>query len=139
MTSSNPALVAAVQGEEAAIYSYGVLGPFLSGTDRTLATQAETAHRNTRDQMTMSMANPPSADVIYRMPFAVTSAATALAAAVTVEERAAALWRAAVAATTGVDRQFAINTLIAGALRAAAFRRAAGAYPGTVPFPGLSA
>jgi hypothetical protein len=73
------------------------------------------------------------------MPFAVTSAATALAAAVTVEERTAALWRAAVAGTTGADRQFALNTLMAGAVRAAAFRRAAGAFPGTIAFPGLSA
>jgi hypothetical protein len=139
VTAANPALVAAVQGEQAAIYSYGVLGAYLTGTDRSLASRAETDHRNLRDQLTMSMASPPAASVIYRMPFPVTSAATALAAAVTVEERSSALWRAAVVATTGTERQIALNALVAGAVRAAAFRRAAGAYPGTIPFPGLSA
>jgi hypothetical protein len=137
--SPNTALAAAVAGEDAAIYAYGVLGPFLAGPDRTLATQAETDHRNLRDRITEAMPSPPAATVIYQMPFPVTSTATALAAAVAVEERVSALWRSAVAATTGSTRQAALNALIAGALRTAAFRRAAGAFPGTVPFPGLSA
>jgi uncharacterized protein DUF4439 len=138
MTAPNDALAAAVAGEDAAIYAYGVLGVHLTGADRAMAQQAETDHRNLRDQVTEAMPSPPAASVIYQMPFPVTNVATALAAAVTVEQRTSALWRAAVAATTGSTRQTALNALIAGAVRTAAFRRAAGAYPGTVPFPGLS-
>ena len=83
------------------------------------------------------MSAPPAASVIYQLPFPVTDRATALLAAVTIEERVSALWRAAVVATRGTTRATALDALIAGAVRAAAFRRAAGAYPGTVPFPGL--
>lgn len=139
MTDPDAALAAAVAGEDAAIYAYGVIGPHLIGADRLLAEQAETAHRNLRDEVTEAMPSPPAASVIYQMPFPVTDAATALAAAVTVEQRSSALWRAAVAATTGPPRQASLTALIDGAVRTAAFRRAAGAYPGTVPFPGLSA
>jgi hypothetical protein len=138
MTAPEP-LAAAVAGEDAAIYAYGVLGAHLTGPARALAQRAETAHRNLRDQVTELMPAPPAAEVIYQMPFPVTNAATALAAAVTVEERASALWRTAVAASIGPTRRTALDALIAGAVRAAEFRRAAGAYPGTVPFPGLSA
>jgi hypothetical protein len=139
MTNSKDALAAAVSGEDAAIYAYGVLGVHLSGNARILAERAETEHRNLRDQITETMASPPAASVIYEMPFPITNAATALAAAVTIEERTSALWRAAVAASTADARKTALNALIAGAVRTVGLRRAAGAYPGTVPFPGLSA
>ena len=138
MTSANTALAAAVSGEDAAIYAYGVIGSHLTGPALALAVQSELDHRNLRDQVAETMPSPPAASVIYRMPFPVTSVATALAAAVTVEERSSALWRAAVVATTGNVRQAALNALVAGAIRTASFRRFAGNYPGTVPFPGLS-
>jgi Domain of unknown function (DUF4439) len=139
MTSADAALTAAVNGEDAAIYAYGVIGPHLTGPALALAVQSELDHRNLRDQVAETMPSPPAASVIYQMPFPITSAATALAAAVTVEERSSALWRAVVVATAGNVRQAALNALIAGAIRAASFRRFAGTYPGTVPFPGLSA
>jgi hypothetical protein len=127
-----------VSGENAAIYAYGVIGPHLAGADRALAAQAELDHRNLRDRISETMPSPPAAAVVYRMPFPVTDVASALAAAVEVEERVSVLWRAAAVAAGGNDRQTALEALINGAIRTAAFRRAAGAYPGTVPFPGLS-
>ncbi len=142
MTSPSAAapspLADAVSGENAAIYAYGVIGPHLTGADRALATQAELDHRNLRDQISETMPSPPAAAAVYQMPFPVTGVATALAAAVEVEERVSVLWRAAAVAATGPDRQTALVALVNGAIRTAAFRRAAGAYPGTVPFPGLS-
>ncbi len=133
------ALTDAVAGEEAAIFAYGVLGPHLTGADLALARQAELDHRNLRDQISETMAAPPDASAVYAMPFPVTDAVSALAAAVVVEQRLDVLWRAAVvAAGDSASRQTALNALTAGAVRTAAFRRAAGAYPGTVPFPGLT-
>jgi hypothetical protein len=137
MTDARTALSDAVSGENAAIYAYGMIGVHLTGAALAQAQQAELDHRNLRDTVNMTLAKPPDAAVIYQMPFPVTDAATALAAAVTVEERAAMLWRAAVEATAGAQRTTALNALIAGAVRTAAFRRLAGANPGTVPFPGL--
>ena len=77
------ALIDAIAGEEAAIFAYGVLGPHLTGANLALAQQAELGHRNLRDQVGETMSAPPDAAVIYQMPFPVTDAVTALAAAVT--------------------------------------------------------
>jgi hypothetical protein len=137
MTDPRTALSDAVSGENAAIYAYGVIGVHVTGTALALVQQAELDHRNLRDTVNMTLSKPPNASVIYQMPFPVTDDASALACAVTVEERAAVLWRAAVEATNGAQRTTALNALIAGAVRTAAFRRVAGATPGTVPFPGL--
>jgi hypothetical protein len=132
------ALADAIAGEDAAIFAYGVLGPHLTGANLALAQQAELDHRNLRDQVTETMPSPPNASVVYDLPFPVTDASSALAAAVVVEERLSMLWRAAVVAAVGGGRQTALTALTAGAIRTSAFRRAAGAYPGTVPFPGLT-
>jgi hypothetical protein len=136
---SDDALADAISGENAAIFAYGVIGPHLKNANLALARQAELDHRNLRDRISETMASPPAAAAVYEMPFPVVDPVTALAAAVTVEERLSVLWRAAVVA--GADpaaRKVALNAMTAGAIRTAALRRASGAYPGTVPFPGLS-
>jgi len=97
-TSYDDAIKAALSGEYAAIYAYGVIGAYLSGSARSLALQAETAHRNLRDQMLDTVADPPAPAAEYAMAAPVTSVATALAAAAGVENKCTALWRAAVAA-----------------------------------------
>jgi hypothetical protein len=135
---ANATLTAAVAGEDATIYAYGVLGPHLTGAALALAQQAEVDHRNLRDSIAVTMPSPPAPSVIYALPFPVTNAASALSLAVMIEERSAALWRAAIASATPAHRRVPLNALIAAANRAAAFRRAAGASPGTVAFPGLS-
>jgi hypothetical protein len=135
-TSYDDAIKAALSGEYAAIYAYGVIGAYLSGSARSLALQAETAHRNLRDQMLDTVADPPAPAAEYAMAAPVTSVATALAAAAGVENKCTALWRAAVAAAGAEQRQSALTEMINAALRAAAFRRLGGAMPGTVAFPG---
>jgi hypothetical protein len=136
---ADDALADAIAGEDAAIFAYGVLGPHLTGANLALARQAELDHRNLRDRITETMATPPAAAPVYEMPFPVVDPETALAAAVTIEERLSVLWRVAVvAATDPTARKTALDALTAGAVRTAALRRAAGAYPGTVPFPGLT-
>jgi hypothetical protein len=130
------ALQAAIAGEYAAIYAYGVIGPHLSGSARAMAQQAEAAHRNLRDSMLETLASAPPPRHNYALPFPVDSRATAIALAVKVEERCAALWRAAVVEANVASREQPLTELTAAALRAAAFRRAGGAMPGTVAFPG---
>ena len=137
MTQSETALNAAVAGEYAAIYAYGVLGPHLIGGAKSLASHAELAHRNLRDSMLESLSSPPPPEASYALPFPVTDYASAIALAVQVEEKCAALWRAATVEADVATRKTPLGELTNAALRAAAFRRAGGATPGTVAFPGI--
>lgn len=138
MSPIDDALAAALRGEHAAIYAYGVLGPRLSGANLALARQAEAAHRNQRDALLETLPDPPAPEVVYATPFPVTDAASAIRLAVYVEEHCAALWRAVVVAADSAGRQSPLTALTDAATRAAAFRRAGGAIPGTVAFPGLA-
>jgi Domain of unknown function (DUF4439) len=137
MTDAQTALNEAVAGEYAAIYAYGVLGPHLTGFARNLAVSAELAHRDLRDSLLERLASPPPPQANYAVPFPVTDYPSAIALAVHVEEKCAALWRAVTAASDANARQQPLDELTNAALRAAAFRRAGGAIPGTVAFPGM--
>jgi hypothetical protein len=53
-----------------------------------------------------------------------------------IEERTAAVWRAALLDTTADDRRIAVDALIDCAIRATRLRRAAAITPTTVTFPG---
>ena len=139
MTALDDALAAVTRGEDAAIYAYGVLGPHLTGISLALAQQSETTHRDQRDALLETLSDPPTPEAVYAIPFPVTDAASAVRLAVYVEEHCAALWRAVVVASAAADRAARLGTLSDTANRAAAFRRAGGAIPGTVAFPGLSA
>jgi hypothetical protein len=136
------ALAAALAGEYAAIFGYGVLGPQLTGAALVQARQAEGAHRNRRDALletlTSAGATPPPADPAYQLPFPVIDAASAIRLALTLEERTAAVWRAALPATTAARRKTALDALTDAALRAARWRRLTGQLPGTVALPGSS-
>jgi hypothetical protein len=132
-------LVAALKGEFAAIFAYGVVGPNLAGGARILAFEHEAAHRTQRDTMLDTMNAPPAGDPVYSLPFPVVDARTAIALAVWVEEHCAQLWRDVVVATDPSARPSPLGVLTNTALRAAAWRRMGGANPGTVAFPGLTA
>ncbi|MFC0508576.1 ferritin-like domain-containing protein [Micromonospora costi] len=134
------ALGAALTAEYAAIYAYGPIGVRLSGTARTAARQAEAAHRRRRDALVMQLSTTgaavPADQAGYALPFPITDRASALRLAVEVEERTAAHWRAALAATTGADRDQALDALLDYAVRATRWRKTAGMTPVTVAFPG---
>ncbi|MFI6265973.1 ferritin-like domain-containing protein [Micromonospora sp. NPDC051006] len=138
--STAEALGAALTAEYAAIYAYGPIGIRLSGAVRTVARQSEAAHRRRRDALVVQLSTTggtvPPDQAGYALPFPVTDRASALRLAVEVEERTAAHWRAALAATTGADRDQALDALLDYAVRATRWRRAAGLTPLTVPFPG---
>jgi hypothetical protein len=134
------ALVEALVGEHAAIYAYGPIGARLDRRTAPDARAAEAAHRDRRDALVVRLTGgdvtPPPAAPAYGLPFPVTNRAGALRLAVHVEERTAALWRAALRETAGADRRLALDALTDCAVRATRFRRLAGVAPTTVPFPG---
>lgn len=136
-----PELAAALAAEEAAVFAYAPIGVRLTGNALvTAAREAEAAHRDLRDALLAraaelgAAASPPPAG--YALPYPLTDQATALRLAIEIEQRAAAIWRAALPPTTGSDRVLALNALTDSALRATRWRVAAGVTPVTVPFPG---
>jgi len=133
-------LAAALAAEHAAIFAYGPIGVRLSGANADQARAAEAAHRGRRDALVLALtengATPPAAAPAYALPFPVTETAGALRLAVEIEERTAAVWRAALPATEGDQRARALDGLTDAAVRATRWRRAAGVTPNTVPFPG---
>ncbi|MGN9776768.1 ferritin-like domain-containing protein [Micromonospora sp. H33] len=137
------ALGAALTAEYAAIWAYGPIGVRLTDAARKAARDAEAAHRRRRDDLVLQLSTAggtvPPDRAGYALPFAVTDTASALRLAVEVEERTGAFWRAAVAATTGADRERALAALVDCALRATRWRRTAGVTPLTVAFPGRPA
>jgi hypothetical protein len=139
VTDLDHALGAALAGEYAAIFAYGVVGPHLAGAALALAQRSEVIHRDQRDSLLELLSAPLAPAPLYALPFPVTSPATAIALAVYVEDRCAVLWRDVVVAADRATRPAELAIFVDTALRAAAFRRLGGAFPGTVAFPGLSA
>jgi hypothetical protein len=140
VTTPEERLGAALVAEHAAIFGYGAVGARLDGATVALAQQAEAAHRSRRDALVLRLvsrgASAPAAEPAYGLPAPVTDQASALRLAVTIEERTAAIWRAALLDTTAEDRRIAVDALIDCAVRATRIRRAAGLTPSTVAFPG---
>lgn len=106
------ALQAALDGEYAASYAYGVIGGRLtSATDQAAALAALTTHDNLRDQLRTditALAGQPRVPAPgYRLPFAVQTPAQARLLAVDVETKAAALWRQVADHATGATQQAA--------------------------------
>lgn len=134
------ALAPALTAEHAAIFAYGPIGVRLSGAAADEARAAEAAHRARRDALVLLLTAgggvAPPAAAAYELPFPVTDAAAARRLAVEIEERTGAVWRAALATTTGEERGRALAGLTDCAVRATRWRRSAGITPVTVPFPG---
>ncbi len=140
MTTGDERLAAALRGEHAAIFAYGVIGAHLDAGTVELAQSAELAHRTRRDALIVRLASkgatPPPAEPTYALPYAVSDKAAALKLAVTIEERSAAIWRLVLPDTAGDERKLGLDALVDCATRATRFRAAATTTPTTVPFPG---
>ena len=140
MSAADQKLARALQAEHAAIFAYGTIGARLDGASVDLARRAETTHRARRDRLQLLLrarsAEAPAAEPGYALPFPVTDRISALRLAVAVEQRCAIAWQAALADTTGEDRQMALTALTDCAVRATQARTAAGIRPGVVALPG---
>jgi hypothetical protein len=139
-TDGRARLAAALEMEHQTVYGYGVLGPYLTESQRTAARAAEATHRARRDRVEALLGDTaPTAAAGYALPQPVTDKASALALAALLEDGVTTAYRAALAATEGAHRKLALDGMIDAANRATAWKRAAGKAPSTVPFPGRPA
>jgi hypothetical protein len=130
------ALAAAVDGELAAVYGYGIVAARLTDGQRDTAMGALAEHQQAAHALTawLTAAGQPApvAAPAYEVPVPVRDARDAVALAVLLEERTAGL-AGDVVATGGPDLRLVGTDLLVGrALRAAAWRGAG------VPLPGLT-
>jgi hypothetical protein len=141
-TTENAALGAALAAEHAAVWGYGVVGAALGEDARPLASDAEAAHRDVRDQVGALLASR-EADVAdaeggYAVPFPVLSEVDAAALGAVLEDGVAAAWvRVLDQAAERSSRELAVAALSAAEVRAVGWRAAAAQTPVTRAFPGL--
>lgn len=115
-TSADPALVplqAALDGEYAATYAYGVIGGRLTApSEQAAALTALTTHDDLRDQLrtdiTALAGQPDVPPAAYRLPFAVQTPAQARSLAVDVETKLVVLWQGVAAHATGATQPAAM-------------------------------
>jgi hypothetical protein len=146
MTTSASTGLAALQrtlaAEHAAIYLLAALGGRASSLTapalRSALATAYDAHLQRRDRLRILTSDaggdPVAAEPAYRLPSGATAAQVSASAieaeALRVERRCAATYAALVAATSGADRQWAVDALVATAVGQAAFGGVPEALPG---------
>jgi hypothetical protein len=131
------ALQLALAAEHAAVYGYGVVGAYLTGTSRATATADWVAHQDARDELEAMLrsrgSQPGPAAVAYRLPVPVRTSGEAVSLAVILEDRIATAYLGLVAMSSPALRELGALQVRASALRAAFWRGS------TVAFPGLTA
>ena len=134
-------LTALVEAQHAAVYGYAVLGARLDEERRQQARDASDVHRVARDTLSGRLrdlgapvpASLPAYDVEVADPPA------ALGLAVRLEEGLGVRWRDLVGGTDDPAlRRLGVEGLTQAAVRAAQWRRLAGAGSPTVAFPGTA-
>lgn len=131
------ALAAAIEGEQAAVYAYGLAGPHLSGAARDLALGGLAAHR-ARVSLLRETANDaaePGIPLGYAVT-PITDEAGARTLLGEVESRLAAVYADLASATTGSDRIDAVLGARECAIRSVAWGAAPEAFPGQATKPG---
>jgi hypothetical protein len=134
MTAVDAARTALV-AEYAAAYGYGVVGAHTRGAARAQATRGLAWHEQQQSALRTALsaegAEVPTPEPAYVLPFAVTSATSAVRLAVALEDGVAAAYAELVGATESGARQAAAVALAQCAVRGAQWRGF------SVPFPGL--
>ncbi|WP_420000561.1 ferritin-like domain-containing protein [Streptomyces boninensis] len=132
--TARDAAEAALRGEHAAVYGYGVVGARIDAGRRQEADTAYDAHRARRDAMArvvrdLGGAPKPSA-AAYALPFAVPDSAAAVRLAAQLEDRLAGVYADLVRAGEGKVRTDAAAALREAAVRAVRWRGTGVAFPG---------
>jgi Domain of unknown function (DUF4439) len=131
------ALQSVLAAEQAAVYGYGVLGAYLSGTSQAFATADWLAHQEARDALEAMLrsrgAQPVPAAVAYELPVTVRTGNDAVSLAVMIEDRVTTAYLGLVVVPAPDVREFGAQQVQASAVRGAAWRGS------TVAFPGLTA
>ncbi len=130
-------LTAALSAEYAAIFAYGPIGVRLTGAEQAAARAAEAAHRTLRDALVLALAGTalPPAAAAYTLPEPVVDRAAALRVAIAVEEKTAAVWRAALPVAAEAQRRQALDALTGCAVRATRWRQIRQDRPDHRPLP----
>ncbi|NGN64849.1 ferritin-like domain-containing protein [Streptomyces sp. A7024] len=132
--TARSAAEAALRGEHAAVYGYGVVGARIDGDRQEEARTAYDAHRARRDAMARVVRDlggkPKPAAAAYALPFAVPDAAAAVRLAAELEDRLAGVYADLVRAGDGNVRADAAAALREAAVRAVRWRGAGVAFPG---------
>lgn len=129
--AASTALLGAIQGEEAALYAYGVAGPWLDGAERDLALGGLAAHRA---RVLVLRGSAPDAEESGAPGGYVTgpvdSPESARALLAGVEARLAAAYADLAAEVTGGDRRNAVLSACECSVRSVAWGGPTAAFPG---------
>jgi hypothetical protein len=148
MSALTAAWQAALAAEHQAVFGYALLGPHLTGADQQLAVASSDAHESLRDRTEASLDAAGLTPVAPRVDspslYPVTSARSARALALRLEDECASAWRFlyAQAASGPGARAAALRTstqsaLTASAVRASRWRVIVDPARPTTPFPGI--
>jgi hypothetical protein len=131
-------LQAALAGENACVYAYGLIGAFLSDTLEERARECLDAHQASRDRVRARLlelqAQPTPAAAAYTPPFPVTDRASAIRLAALVEDRLALVWSDVVASAHAAGDETATKVAVAevaaSAVRSTRWSGKTAAFPG---------
>ena len=129
--AANTALLGAIQGEEAALYAYGVAGPWLDGPERDLALGGLAAHR--ARVLVLRGSAPDSGESGAPGGYVtgpVDSPQSARALLAGVESRLAAAYADLAAEVTGGARRNAVLSACECSVRSIAWGGPTAAFPG---------
>lgn len=138
--SAVDALQAALAGEHACIWGYGVVGGNLTGDEADAARAALGTHRARRtplaEQLRLREAEPVAALAAYELPYPVADAAAARDLATLLEQRLAGIYADLIGLTNlGGVRRLATTALAESARLAAHWSGDVTALPGIDPAP----
>lgn len=128
--NTDDAVLAAINGEDAAVYAYGIIGAHLSGTAQGKARRALDSHRLLRQTWQNLLDRPIAAPAAFDLPSAVTDASSASALAIGIENALVPIYADLASATSGEPRSQAVTAAMECATRAVTW----GGTP--QPFPG---
>ena len=120
---------AAISGEDACIYAYGVIGSQVRGAATERARKALADHRAWRDRLQSRTPVIVAASIAYDFPFPVEDAASAKLLAVLVENRMVCQYADLAASTAGTAREDAVSAAMECATRAIAWGGITMAFP----------
>lgn len=132
------ALQAALAGEHAAVYVYGVVGGRVSLSAHpdlwSKVRAAYTIHRGRRDQLLGMVRDegeePVAAEVSYQLPNPARTVRQLRQTALEIEQRCTAVYADVVGSTWGADRQWALEAISDAAVRQLGFGGEPQAFPG---------
>jgi hypothetical protein len=141
VTATTDALVVALDAENAAIFTYGVVAAYAAPSRTQNIAEFTAEHRSRREELTAALtaaqAEVPDAAPGYNLPQPVTDPVSALTVALSTEEDCAIAYRALMERADDVSaRRLALSGLTDSARRAATWRLALRISPSTVALPG---